>query len=235
MSNIKTAIEWTDRTWNPTTGCDKVSDGCKYCYAEEITKRFPKTFLNGFKLTLHQDRIAQPKSWRKPSRIFVNSMSDLFHKDVPFEFLQQVFQVMAETPQHTYQILTKRPGRLVELADKLTWSPNIWMGVSVENQLQIRRIDFLRSVPARVKFLSCEPLLSPLKLALGGIHWVIVGGESGRNHRPIEVKWVEDILEQCQEQKVAFFFKQWGGITPKARGRVLNGKIWEEMPLIGEK
>lgn len=235
MSNIKTGIEWTDRTWNPTTGCDKVSTGCKYCYAEEITKRFPQNFPNGFELTLHPDRIDQPKHWRKPSRIFVNSMSDLFHKDVPLDFLLQVFQVMNDTPQHIYQILTKRHERLVELADRLNWSSNIWMGVSVENQMQVHRIEALLHVNAEVRFLSCEPLLGPLQLNLSGIQWVIVGGESGRHHRPIEEKWVIDILEQCQAKNVAFFFKQWGGVTPKAGGRLLKEKIWEEMPIVIEK
>jgi protein gp37 len=231
MSSANTGIEWTDKTWNPTTGCDKVSAGCKNCYAEAITERFTHNFPNGFKLTLHKDRIDQPRHWRKPSRIFVNSMSDLFHDKVPLDFLHKVFQVMNETPHHIYQILTKRHERLAELADSLKWSPNIWMGVSVESQKYVNRIDALRNIPAAVKFLSCEPLLGSLKLDLTNIDWVIVGGESGKNHRPIEKEWVEDILQQCQDEKVAFFFKQWGGITPKSRGKLLNGQIWQEMPI----
>ncbi len=230
MSSANTGIEWTDKTWNPTTGCDKVSAGCKNCYAEAITERFTHNFPNGFKLTLHEDRIDQPRHWRKPSRIFVNSMSDLFHEEVPLEFLHKVFQVMHETPQHIYQILTKRHERLTKLADSLIWSPNIWMGVSVESQKHINRVDALRNIPASVKFLSCEPLLGSLKLDLTNIDWVIVGGESGRNHRPIEKEWVEDILKQCQDEKVAFFFKQWGGITPKSGGNLLNGRTWQQMP-----
>jgi len=231
MSSVNTGIEWTDKTWNPTTGCDKVSSGCMNCYAEAITERFTHNFPNGFKLTLHQDRIDQPRHWRKPSRIFVNSMSDLFHDEVPLEFLHKVFQVMHETPQHIYQILTKRHERLAQLADSLKWSPNIWMGVSVESQKYVNRIDALRNTPAAVKFLSCEPLLGALKLDLTNIDWVIVGGESGRNHRPIKQKWVEDILKQCQYEEVAFFFKQWGGITPKSGGKLLNGEVWQQMPV----
>ena len=230
MSSANTGIEWTDKTWNPTTGCDKVSAGCKNCYAEAITERFTHNFPNGFKLTLHEDRIDQPRHWRKPSRIFVNSMSDLFHEEVPIEFLHKVFQVMHETPHHIYQILTKRHERLTQLADSLIWSPNIWMGVSVESQKHINRVDALRNTPAAVKFLSCEPLLGALTLDLNNIDWVIVGGESGRNHRPIKQKWVEDILKQCQYEEVAFFFKQWGGITPKSGGKLLNGEVWQQMP-----
>jgi protein gp37 len=235
MSSVKTGIEWTDKTWNPTTGCNKVSTGCKNCYAEAITERFSASFPNGFNLTLHEDRIEQPKHWRKPSRIFVNSMSDLFHEEVPIDFLFKVFQIMRETPQHIYQILTKRHNRLTQLADRLTWSSNIWIGVSVESQRHVRRIDALRNVPATVRFLSCEPLLGALKLDLTNIQWVIVGGESGRNHRPIKKKWVEEILQQCQAEEVAFFFKQWGGIHPKAGGNLLNGQVWQEMPVAWEK
>lgn len=235
MSSVKTGIEWTDKTWNPTTGCDKVSTGCKNCYAEAITERFSTSFPNGFKLTFHEDRIDQPRHWRKPSRIFVNSMSDLFHEEVPIDFLLKVFQVMRETPQHIYQILTKRHKRLTQLADSLTWSSNIWIGVSVESQRYVRRIDALRNVPATVRFLSCEPLLGALKLDLTNIQWVIVGGESGRNYRPIEKKWVEEILQQCQAEEVAFFFKQWGGIHPKAGGNLLNGQVWQEMPAAWDK
>ncbi len=230
MASINTGIEWTDRTWNPTTGCNKVSPGCTHCYAEALTKRFPNNFKNGFDLTLHENRLEEPTHWRKPSRIFVNSMSDLFHEDVPLEFLKKVFDVMGKTPQHIYQILTKRHERLVELAPELEWHKNIWMGVSVENQNYIERVDCLRQVPANVRFLSCEPLLGALELDLADIHWVIVGGESGVKHRPIKEEWVRSIREQCQVAEVAFFFKQWGGRTPKAGGRLLDEKIWDEMP-----
>jgi len=232
MSSANTGIEWTDKTWNPTTGCDKVSAGCKYCYAEAITHRFPKNFPNGFKITLHEARLDQPRRWRSPSRIFVNSMSDLFHEEVPFPFIQKVFEVIYETPQHQYQILTKRHKRLLELADKLQWTPNIWMGVSVENQQVSERITALKQVPAHIRFLSCEPLLGELQLDLTGIHWVIVGGESGVYHRPIKKEWVESILAQCQASGTAFFFKQWGGITPKSGGNLLNGRVWQEMPTV---
>jgi protein gp37 len=230
MSSSNTGIEWTDKTWNPTTGCTKVSPGCRYCYAEALTERFPQNFPQGFQLTLHPERLKQPKKWQKPSRIFVNSMSDLFHKDVTLEYLQEVFAVMKETPWHIYQILTKRGDRLTELASKLEWSDNIWMGVSVENQQCVHRIDALRQVPAKVCFLSCEPLLGALDLDLTGIHWVIVGGESGSQHRPIQPQWVKNILHQSQEAEVAFFFKQWGGHHSKAGGRLLDDRIWDEMP-----
>ncbi|MEQ9355130.1 DUF5131 family protein [Coleofasciculus chthonoplastes] len=230
MASTYTGIEWTDRTWNPTIGCNKVSPGCTHCYAEALTKRFRQNFPNGFDLTLHRERIKQPLRWRKPSRIFVNSMSDLFHEGVPIEFLKDVFDVMGQTRQHTYQILTKRHKRLAELAPQLDWHNNIWMGVSVENQDYVHRVDSLRQVPANVRFLSCEPLLGNLELDLTGIHWVIVGGESGNKYRPMKLEWAQSIRDQCQSSGVAFFFKQWGGRTPKARGRELDGKIWGEMP-----
>ena len=235
MSSINTGIEWTDRTWNPTTGCDKVSPGCTHCYAEALTKRFHTNFPNGFDLTLHRNRLEEPKRWKKPSRIFVNSMSDLFHEEVPIEFLKEVFDVMRETPWHIYQILTKRHERLLAIADQLDWHKNIWMGVSVENQNYVNRIDCLRQVPAQVRFLSCEPLLGNLELNLTDIHWVIVGGESGVKHRPMQAEWAQSIRDQCQEAGVAFFFKQWGGRTPKAAGRLLGEKIWDEMPEAWEK
>jgi protein gp37 len=230
MSSTKTGIEWTDKTWNPTTGCDKVSPGCAHCYAEALTRRFPNHFPDGFTLTLHEGRLDQPYRWRKPSRIFVNSMSDLFHKDVPLEFLQKVFKVMEETPHHVYQILTKRDQRLRELAPLLTWPSNVWMGVSVESQAYVHRVDALRSVPAQVRFLSCEPLLGPLALNLEGIHWVIVGGESGAGFRPLQPEWVESLQQQAEMAGVAFFFKQWGGRHPKAQGALLHGKLYHEMP-----
>lgn len=235
MASTNTGIEWTDRTWNPTTGCDKISPGCAHCYAEAITERFPKAFPNGFKLTLHPDRLDTPLHWRKPSRIFVNSMSDLFHKDVPLHFIQQVFSVFLASPHHTYQILTKRHDRLLELAPALDWSPNIWMGVSVESQAYTKRIDALRQVPAAVRFLSCEPLLGPLDLNLEGIGWVIVGGESGIGYRPIDPDWVRSIRDRCVGQNVPFFFKQWGGRTPKAKGRLLDGQEWGEFPMSGSQ
>ncbi len=230
MASTNTGIEWTDKTWNPTTGCTKVSPGCTHCYAEALTKRFTGNFPNGFKFTMHPDRLLQPKTWRNPSRIFVNSMSDLFHEDMPFEYLEKVFKVMAETPQHVYQILTKRHDRLAELAPSLSWASNVWMGVSVESQAFIHRVDALRKVPAKVRFLSCEPLLGPLTLNLEGIDWVIVGGESGLGCRPIDVPWVQEIQQQTQSNGVAFFFKQWGGRTAKAGGRLLDNRVWSEMP-----
>lgn len=230
MSSTHTGIEWTDKTWNPTTGCTKVSPGCCYCYAEALTERFPQNFPNGFQLTLHSDRLDQPKKWRTPSRIFVNSMSDLFHENVPFAYLQEVFQVMRETPWHIYQILTKRGDRLAELASELDWAENIWVGVSVESQQYAHRIDALRKVPATVRFLSCEPLLGKLNLDLKGIDWVIVGGESGYHHRSMKPEWVREILHQTRDADVAFFFKQWGGTHSKAGGRLLDAQIWDEMP-----
>lgn len=230
MSSSKTGIEWTDKTWNPTTGCTKVSPGCRYCYAEAITKRFSESFPTGFNFTIHRERLEQPKKWRTPSRIFVNSMSDLFHEDLDFGYLQEIFAVMRDTPWHIYQILTKRPQKLAILADKLEWSENIWMGVSVESQQYTHRIEALKTVPAKVRFLSCEPLLGRLNLDLSLIDWVIVGGESGQNYRPIEPDWVRDIRNQCQNSGVAFFFKQVGGRTSKAGGRLLDNQIWDEMP-----
>lgn len=230
MASINTGIEWTDRTWNPTTGCDKVSPGCTHCYAEALTKRFHTNFPEGFTFTTHPERLKEPLRWRKASRIFVNSMSDLFHEDMPIDFLKEVFDVIGETPHHIYQILTKRPERLVELAPLLKWHKNIWMGVSVESQKYVGRIDYLRQIPANIRFLSCEPLLGALELDLTDIHWVIVGGESGLKHRPMELEWVQSIRDQCLDADVAFFFKQWGGRTPKAGGRELDGKIWDEMP-----
>ncbi|QLE58110.1 DUF5131 family protein [Nostoc sp. TCL26-01] len=231
MSSTHTGIEWTDKTWNPTTGCNKVSPGCLHCYAEALTKRFPNNFKNGFDLTLHPERLTEPLRWRTPSRIFVNSMSDLFHEEVPLDFIQDVFKVIHDTPWHIYQILTKRPERFVELASHLEFYQNIWLGVSVENQNYIHRIDFLRQVSANVRFLSCEPLLGSLNLDLRNIDLVIVGGESGQKHRQMKIEWVEDIHDQCQKAGVAFFFKQIGGRTSKAGGRLLNGQIWDEMPL----
>ena len=230
MSSTHTGIEWTDKTWNPTTGCDKISTGCLHCYAEALTQRFPKNFPNGFALTLHPERLEEPLRWRTPSRVFVNSMSDLFHEDVPLDFIRQVFSVIHSTPWHIYQILTKRHERLSDLASKLDFPENIWLGVSIENQNYVDRLESLRTVPVSVRFISCEPLLGTLKLNLTGIDWVIVGGESGQKHRSMKLDWAEDIRDQCQNAGVAFFFKQVGGRTPKAGGRLLDNEVWDEMP-----
>jgi protein gp37 len=235
MASVNTGIEWTDKTWNPTTGCDKVSPGCLHCYAETLTNRFPKSFPYGFDLTLYPERLKEPLKWRTPSRIFVNSMSDLFHKKVPLDFIQEVFKVIQATPHHVYQILTKRPERLVELSPHLEFHKNTWLGVSVENQSYVSRIDLLRQVPANVRFLSCEPLLGSLNLDLTGIDWVIVGGESGQKHRPMKIEWAESIRDQCQKAKVAFFFKQVGGKTPKSGGSLLSGQLLQQMPAAWEK
>lgn len=229
-------IEWTEDTWNPTTGCTKVSDGCVNCYAEEQALRLKKwgveKYANGFKLTLHPETLDIPLKWRNPRLIFVNSMSDLFHKDVPEEFIFRVWGIMDRADWHTYQILTKRPERMLEVVSKIKKVlPNVWLGTSVENRDVVDRIDILRKVPAKVRFISFEPLLDSVgKINLEGIHWAIVGGESGQNHRPIKKEWILEILKQCQEQNVAFFFKQWGGITHKSGGNILNGRTYEEYP-----
>jgi len=230
-------IEWTELTWNPTTGCTKLSAGCKFCYAETMSRRLKAMGLdkykNGFKLAIHEDALSIPYTWSGTKIVFVNSMSDLFHKDVPLEFIKKVFKVMNETPQHTYQVLTKRGDVLLKYDRELTWTPNIWMGVSVEDERVVDRIDFLRKSSALVKFLSCEPLIGPLpNLNLTGIDWVIVGGESGRKPRPMLPEWVFDIKTQCRKYKVAFFFKQWGGTNKKKTGRLLKGKTYDEMPKI---
>lgn len=272
MSSTSTAIEWTDATWNPVTGCSKVSEGCRNCYAAAFAPRLSAMGQDGYtdlpwtarnapeNVKLHTDRLDQPLRWAKPRRIFVNSMSDLFHELVPFEFVDRVFAVMALAPRHTFQILTKRPERMAEY---LKWPdsrtlqieaaigemstgipaaklgniqppalplPNVWLGTSVEDDRVRRRVDHLRRVPAVVRFLSCEPLIGPLNLDLGGIQWVIVGGESGRGHRPIEASWVRDIRAQARASGAAFFFKQWGGLKPKTGGRVLDGRTYDEMP-----
>ena len=233
----QSSIEWTEMTWNPTTGCTKISAGCKHCYAEVMSRRLEAMgidkYKDGFKLRIHENALHIPYSWKNPKIVFVNSMSDLFHKEVPVSFIQKVFEVMNSTPQHTYQILTKRAERLYELHDKLSWTTNIWMGVSVEDNKVTDRIDFLRETNAKVKFLSCEPLIGPLpNINLENIHWAIVGGESGRNARPMKESWVWDIRQQCAEQGVAFFFKQWGGINKKKTGRTLGGRTYVEMPEI---
>ena len=231
------SIEWTDMTWNPTTGCSKVSAGCKFCYAEIMTRRLKamgqEKYKDGFKIIrTHPKTLKIPYTWKKPKIVFVNSMSDLFHKDVPLKFIKQVFKVMNENPQHIFQVLTKRDERLFEIHNDLTWTKNIWMGVSVEDLKVINRIDNLRKTKAKVKFLSLEPLLGPLpNLNLKKIDWVIVGGESGHKPRPMRKSWVNDIRRQCKRNKVPFFFKQWGGKNKKAAGRILNNRTYDEMPI----
>jgi len=228
-------IEWTDATWNPVRGCTKISPGCKHCYAERFAERFRGVtghpFEQGFDLRLIPAKVAEPLSWRKPQRIFVNSMSDLFHDQVPAKFIQDVFEVMNRADWHQYQVLTKRAERLEELSENLKWAPHIWMGVSVENEDYLWRIEHLQRTKAHIKFLSIEPLLGPLgKINLGGIDWVIVGGESGPGARGMNAEWVEDIRDQCVREGVAFFFKQWGGVQKKRHGRELEGRTWDEMP-----
>ncbi len=231
----QSSIEWTEMTWNPTTGCDKISAGCKFCYAEVMTRRLMAMgidkYKDGFKIRTHIDAVNIPYTWKRPKMVFVNSMSDLFHPEVPVEFIKEVFAVMNDNPQHIFQVLTKRAERLFEIHEQLTWTNNIWMGVSVEDERVTHRIDFLRNTNAKIKFLSCEPLIGPLmNLSLANIDWAIVGGESGRKARPIKEWWVWDIKQQCQEQEVAFFFKQWGGVNKKKSGRELAGNTYSEMP-----
>ena len=231
----KTKIEWTESTWNPVTGCTKISPGCLNCYAERMAKRLKamgqKNYRNGFKVTCHPHTLAIPLGWKKPQVIFVNSMSDLFHKDVPDDFILDIFSTMWQAKQHQYQILTKRAERLAKLSPELPWQENIWMGVTVESADYKYRIDYLRYTGANIKFLSLEPLLGDLgELELNGIDWVIVGGESGPGSRPIKIDWVRNIREQCLAQNVPFFFKQWGGTNKKKTGKLLDGRIWNEMP-----
>lgn len=235
MKNTK--IEWTETTWNPTTGCTKISEGCKNCYAERMAQRLhamgSEKYQNVFELTLHPEIIDEPKSWKTPRTVFVNSMSDLFHEQIPFDFIRKVFKTMNDCPQHTFQVLTKRAQNLFGYDQQLAWSKNIWMGVTVESQKQAHRIDALRHTGANVKFLSLEPLLTSLtNLDLSGIDWVIVGGESGPGARPMRERWVLDIKGMCHEQQVPFFFKQWGGKNKKKAGRELAGQVWDEMPLL---
>ena len=231
------SIEWTESTWNPLTGCTKISPGCKHCYAERMARRLQAmgqpNYVNGFRLTVHEHMLEQPLGWKKPQMVFVNSMSDLFHKDVPEEFVQRVFDVMRRASWHTFQVLTKRSERLLALNYQIDWPPNVWMGVSVENQGYTFRIEHLRQTGARVKFLSLEPLLGPLRtLDLQGIGWVIVGGESGPGARPMAESWVVDIRDQCVAAGVPFFFKQWGGVRKKQAGRVLRGRTWNQLPAL---
>ncbi len=233
----QSSIEWTEMTWNPTTGCNKISAGCKFCYAEVMTRRLQamgiEKYRDGFKVRTHEDTLLTPYSWKSPKIVFVNSMSDLFHKDVPLDFIKKVFETMNNCPQHTFQVLTKRSDILLKYHKELNWTHNIWMGVSIEDSRVTHRIDDLRKTNAFVKFLSCEPLIGPLpKLNLKKINWVIVGGESGRTPRDMNPDWVLDIQDQCKKAKTAFFFKQWGGTNKKKAGRLLNGKVYDEMPLI---
>jgi len=231
----KSAIEWTEATWNPSTGCDALSPGCENCYAERLTRRLramgQKKYANGFELTLHPDTLELPLRWKQPQMIFVNSMSDLFHHSVPLEYIQRVFATMRAASWHQFQVLTKRSGRLLALSEKIDWPSNVWMGVSVESEGYVARIDHLRKTRAQIKFLSLEPLLGPLySLDLSGIDWVIVGGESGPGARPVLAEWVKSIRNQCHQAGVAFFFKQWGGVQKKRTGRVLEGRTHDEMP-----
>lgn len=233
----KTRIEWTEVTWNPVTGCTKVSQGCKHCYAERMAKRLQAMgnprYLHGFDVVLHEDLIDAPRRWRKPVHIFVNSMSDLFHEVIPDAFIRSIFKTASDCPQHVFQILTKRSERLARVSRELPWPPNVWMGVSVENAEVIHRIDALRSVPAAVRFLSCEPLIGPLQgLDLHGIHWVIAGGESGPGARPMLAEWVRDLREQCRATATAFFFKQWGGVRKDLTGRDLDGRTHDALPAV---
>lgn len=241
----KSSIEWTEATWNPTTGCDRISSGCDHCYALTLAKRLkamgnpkyqtdgnPVTSGPGFGVQMHDDALDLPLRWNSPRVVFVNSMSDLFHARVSDEFVHQVFDVMAATPHHTYQVLTKRPLRVARMTGELQWPANVWMGVSVESRKEAWRVDRLREVPAAVRFVSAEPLLGSLRgLALDGVDWLIAGGESGPRHRAIDPSWVRELRELCEAGGVAFFFKQWGGRTPKAHGRLLDGRTHEAMPL----
>lgn len=231
----RSSIEWTEETWNPVTGCDKVSPGCDNCYAERLAVRLhamgnPR-YENGFKVTLHPDKLQEPLRWRSPRVVFVNSMSDLFHPDVPEDFIWSLIETVEAVPRHTFQVLTKRPQRAVQVLDGFRLPPNLWMGTSIENDRYVFRADYLRKIAVDTRFLSCEPLIGPLpSIDLTGIGWVIVGGESGPNHRPIEADWVRSIRDLSVDAGIPFFFKQWGGHTPKAGGRELDGRTWEEMP-----
>jgi protein gp37 len=232
---LQSSIEWTEATWNPVTGCSKISPGCKHCYAERMAHRLQAIghphYRNGFKVALHEDAIDLPLRWKRPQAIFVNSMSDLYHRDVPLTFIRKVFEVMNQANWHRFQILTKRAERLAELDGKLPWGPHIWQGVTVEHPAYVGRIDLLRRTGAHIKFLSLEPLLAPMpRLKLRGIDWVIVGGESGPGARPMLADWVTDIRDQCQRAGVAFYFKQWGGVFKKRNGRELEGRTWDDMP-----
>lgn len=231
-----TRIEWTDITWNPVTGCTKISQGCKHCYAERMARRLQamgqSKYRRGFAVTLHPDALDQPRQWSTPRLVFVNSMSDLFHERVPTEFIREVFGVMVACPRHTFQVLTKRSSRARAVCRQLPWPKHIWMGVSVEDASALHRVDDLRAIPAAVRFLSIEPLLGPLDgLSVEGIDWVIVGGESGPGARPMRAEWVDSIYQSCVEAGVPFFFKQWGGVRKRQKGRTLRGRTFDEMPI----
>lgn len=233
----KSQIEWTDATWNPVTGCTKISPGCKFCYAERMAGRLHSMgqhrYRNEFRSTLQPDLLEAPLHWSTPRVIFVNSMSDLFHDDVPDDYIKAVFDTVKRADHHVFQILTKRSERLRDLAPELTWPRNLWMGVSVENQDYVHRVRDLQRIPASVRFLSMEPLLGPVKrLPLANIHWVIAGGESGPGARPMDPQWARAIRDRCQERGVAFFFKQWGGVWKKRTGRILDGRTWDERPVL---
>jgi protein gp37 len=233
----KSVIEWTESTWNPITGCDKISPGCAHCYAERMAKRLQAmgqpNYANGFKVTLHEHVLETPLTWKKPQMVFVNSMSDLFHRDVPLQFIQRVFDVMRQASWHTFQVLTKRSERLAGLAGALDWPANVWTGVSVETASYLNRLDHLRSVPSSVRFVSFEPLLGPIgTFDLTGIHWCIVGGESGPGSRPLKKEWVTAIRDQCQAGAVPFFFKQWGGTNKKKTGRCLDNRTYNDLPKV---
>lgn len=231
----RSTIEWTEATWNPVRGCTKVSAGCKHCYAERFAERWRgipgHPYESGFDLRTVPKMLDQPRRWRRARMVFVNSMSDLFHERVPLSFIKRVFEVMAECPRHTFQVLTKRAERLAALAPKLDWPPNVWQGVSVESQDHADRVEHLRRVPARVRFLSVEPMLGPVRVKLDGVHWVIVGGESGPGARPLDIEWVRSMRDQCLRANVPFFFKQWGGVRKHTTGRVLDRRTWNEVPL----
>lgn len=236
--SIHSDIEWTEATWNPTTGCTKISPGCKNCYAERFAERWRgipgHPYEQGFDIKTWQPRLTIPLSWKKPRLIFVNSMSDLFVEQIDSSFIKDVFAIMEEANWHQFQLLTKRPKRMLETAEKLsTWPSNVWAGVSVESQEWTWRIKLLREVPAEIRFLSCEPLLGPLSLSLSNLQWVIVGGESGPGSRPMKIEWVREIRDQCLHSQVPFFFKQWGGVQKKKHGRVLDNRTWDEFPTFG--
>ena len=236
----KSSIEWTESTWNPLSGCTKISPGCKHCYAERMARRLQAMgqphYINGFTLTLHEEALELPLRWKKPQTIFVNSMSDMFHVKVPVKFILKAFDVMQRAYWHRFQVLTKRAERLAILSEQLPWADNIWMGVSVESEQQIHRIESLRETQAAVKFLSLEPLIGPLDhLRLDGIDWVIVGGESGPGARPMNADWVLSIRDQCLSAEVPFFFKQWGGVRKKQFGRTLEGRTWDQMPSLHQR
>lgn len=233
--SAKSEIEWTETTWNPVTGCTKISHGCKFCYADRMAKRLQamgvEKYRNGFSVTTHPSTLRDPLRWRKPRLVFVNSMSDLFHEDVPVPFIQAVFQTMNEASHHTFQVLTKRPARVLEIDKVLTWGPNIWLGTSIESQRWLFRLEELKRTRAPIKFLSLEPLLGPLsQIPVHGIDWVIAGGESGPGARPMKADWVREIRDLCVHEQIPFFFKQWGGVFKKRTGRTLDGRTWDQMP-----